>query len=84
MHLRYYLSFINHFVLNFQEPDAQKDEESASFHNVERHPASFVDNVMEALTAEKEEDVKPDTPAGSGSETPYMFFFFQNARIKLL
>ncbi|XP_029299355.1 sperm-associated antigen 5 [Cottoperca gobio] len=56
-----------HVALADQKPEPQKDEESQQVHNVERrHPSSsFVDRIMVALTAEKEEDVATETPPGS-------------------
>ncbi|KAG7221829.1 hypothetical protein INR49_017005, partial [Caranx melampygus] len=60
-----------HAALNDQKAD--KDIDSHSGHNVERrHPSSsFVDSIMVALTAEKEEDIKTETPPGSvSSDTP--------------
>ncbi|XP_051241326.1 sperm-associated antigen 5 [Dicentrarchus labrax] len=56
-----------HAALNDQKPESLKDKESQAVHNVERrHPSSsFVDSIMVALTAEKEEDVNKETPPGS-------------------
>lgn len=53
----------------FQKPEPQKDKESHAVHTVERrHPSgSFVDSIMVALTAEKEEDASTETPPGSGT-----------------
>ncbi|XP_031132814.1 sperm-associated antigen 5 isoform X2 [Sander lucioperca] len=54
-------------ALNDQKPEPQKDKESHAVHTVERrHPSgSFVDSIMVALTAEKEEDASTETPPGS-------------------
>lgn len=41
-------------------------EESQSVHSVERC-ASFVDSIMVPSTAEREEEVKADTPAETGT-----------------
>lgn len=51
-----------HTVLNDKKPEQPKDKESQSVHNADRrHPSSsFVDSIMVALTAEKEDDVKTD------------------------
>ncbi|XP_068583710.1 sperm-associated antigen 5 [Cebidichthys violaceus] len=59
-----------HTALNEQKPEPQKD--SQLLHNVERRQpsSSFVDSIMVALTAEKEEDVSIDTPPGSDSPGP--------------
>ncbi|XP_040043655.2 sperm-associated antigen 5 [Gasterosteus aculeatus] len=59
-----------HSSLNDQKPAAQ--QECPLLHNVERHhpSGSFVDSVLVALTAEKEEDVTEDTPSGLGSPGP--------------
>ncbi|KAK9540510.1 hypothetical protein VZT92_002957 [Zoarces viviparus] len=58
-----------HTALNDQKPEPQ---ESQLLPNVERrHPSSsFVDSIMVALTAEKEEDVATDAPPGSDSPGP--------------
>ncbi|KAM6941858.1 sperm-associated antigen 5 [Lycodopsis pacificus] len=60
-----------HAALNDQKPEPQKD--SQLLPKVERrHPSSsFVDSIMVALTAEKEEDdVTTDAPPGSDSPGP--------------
>ncbi|XP_059197703.1 sperm-associated antigen 5 [Centropristis striata] len=56
-----------HTALNDQKPEAAKDKESQR-----RHPSSsFVDSIMVALTAEKEDDNMTKTPHGSvPSDTP--------------
>ncbi|XP_008303672.1 sperm-associated antigen 5 [Stegastes partitus] len=56
-----------HAALSDQKPEPQKDKESQPVHNMERchSSSSFVNSIMVALTAEKEEDVKTDTSAGS-------------------
>ncbi|XP_037621347.1 sperm-associated antigen 5 [Sebastes umbrosus] len=62
-----------HASLNDQKPEPQKDKESQPVLTVERrHPSSsFVDSIMVALTAEKEDEVATDTPPGSvPSDTP--------------
>ncbi|XP_030604047.1 sperm-associated antigen 5 [Archocentrus centrarchus] len=62
-----------HDDLNEKKPQPQKYEESQSVCNVERclPSASFVDSIMGALTAEKVEEVKSETPAESApSDTP--------------
>ncbi|XP_031719187.1 sperm-associated antigen 5 [Anarrhichthys ocellatus] len=59
-----------HTALNDQKPEPQK--ESQLLPNVERRypSSSFVDSIMVALTAEKEEDVTTDAPPGSDSPGP--------------
>ncbi|XP_034393609.1 sperm-associated antigen 5 [Cyclopterus lumpus] len=53
-----------HTALNEQKSEPQKESQR-------RHPSSsFVDSVMVALTAEKEEDVATDTAPGSDSPGP--------------
>ncbi|XP_040003176.1 sperm-associated antigen 5 [Xiphias gladius] len=53
-------------ALNDQKPEPLKGKESQPVHNLERrHPSSsFVDSIMVALTAEKEGEVKTETPPG--------------------
>ncbi|XP_071360634.1 sperm-associated antigen 5 isoform X2 [Trachinotus anak] len=55
-----------HAALSDQKADPRKDKESQPVHSLERrHPSSsFVDSIMVALTTEKEEDVKAETPPG--------------------
>ncbi|XP_073338782.1 sperm-associated antigen 5 [Pagrus major] len=55
-----------HAALNDQKQDPLQDKESQAVYNVERrHPScSFVDSIMVALTAEKEEDASTETPPG--------------------
>ncbi|XP_056223916.1 sperm-associated antigen 5 [Seriola aureovittata] len=55
-----------HAALNDQKADPWKDKDSQPVHSLERrHPSSsFVDSIMVALTVEKEEDVKTETPPG--------------------
>ncbi|XP_044046254.1 sperm-associated antigen 5 [Siniperca chuatsi] len=55
-----------HAALNDQKPDPLKHKESQLVHNVERSQfaSSFVDSIMVALTAEKEEDVKTEAHPG--------------------
>ncbi|XP_061573810.1 sperm-associated antigen 5 [Cololabis saira] len=50
-------------ALNDQTQDAQKDQEPEQINSVDCHPPSFADSMT--LTADKEEDFKPHTPAGS-------------------
>ncbi|KAI3353100.1 hypothetical protein L3Q82_019669, partial [Scortum barcoo] len=52
-----------HAALNDKKLEPPKDKESQPVHNADRrHPSSsFVDSIMVALTAEKEEDVKTET-----------------------
>ncbi|KAK5865625.1 hypothetical protein PBY51_019879 [Eleginops maclovinus] len=59
-----------HTALNDQEP--QKDEVSQQVDRVERrHPScSFVDSIMVALAAEKEEDGTTEAPPGSDTADP--------------
>ncbi|XP_054460225.1 sperm-associated antigen 5 [Anoplopoma fimbria] len=59
-----------HTALDDQKPEPQK--EAQLLQSVERrHPSSsFVDRIMVALTAEKEEDVITETPPGSDSPRP--------------
>ncbi|XP_069545433.1 sperm-associated antigen 5 isoform X1 [Brachyistius frenatus] len=54
-----------HAALSDQKPEPQKDKETEPVYNMERrhNTSSFVDSIMVALTAEKEEDVKTSTPA---------------------
>ncbi|XP_042340237.1 sperm-associated antigen 5 [Plectropomus leopardus] len=59
-----------HAALNEQKPESQKDKESQVLNVERRHPSSsFVDSVMVALTAEKEEDATTETPPVP-SDTP--------------
>ncbi|XP_044203057.1 sperm-associated antigen 5 [Thunnus albacares] len=54
-----------HAALNEEKSEPRRDKESQPVNNVERrHPSSsFIDSIMVALTAEKEEDLKTETPA---------------------
>ncbi|GAA6233801.1 sperm-associated antigen 5 [Lates japonicus] len=56
-----------HAALDEQKPEPQTDKEFQPVHNLERrHPSSsFVDSIMVALTAEKEEDDKTEAPPGT-------------------
>nr|XP_019956861.1 PREDICTED: sperm-associated antigen 5 [Paralichthys olivaceus] len=53
-----------HAALNDEKSEAQKDKECQPLQHLDRrHPSSsFVDSIMVALTTEKEEDVKSETP----------------------
>ncbi|KAM6940685.1 sperm-associated antigen 5 [Xenentodon cancila] len=53
-----------HAALDDQKQAAQRDQEPERINGVNCQPPSFVDSVMDALTAD-EEDFKPHTPAGS-------------------
>ncbi|XP_062282083.1 uncharacterized protein LOC133986271 [Scomber scombrus] len=52
-------------ALNEEKSEPQRDKESLPVHNTEqRHPSSsFIDSIMVALTAEKEEDLNKGTTA---------------------
>ncbi|KAM7009700.1 sperm-associated antigen 5 [Tautogolabrus adspersus] len=58
-----------HTALNEQTPEPMKDNKSQLVHNMERrHPSSsFVDSIMVALTAEKEEENVAETPPAAGT-----------------
>ncbi|XP_018517099.1 sperm-associated antigen 5 [Lates calcarifer] len=58
-----------HAALDEQKPEPQTDKEFQPVHSLERrHPSnSFVDSIMVALTTEKEDDDKTETPPGTVS-----------------